>query len=152
MTERKPFLLRIDAGLYTALARWADDETRSLNGQIEALLRRAIEADGRFPASASRQPAEYGHPRLPAPLGRQPRAASREPVPQPQGRGPRRPSTPASRPKVDVRTPRRLPKPASPAPQPAVPQPAVPQPAVPQPAAVRPAQRIPADSWDAMED
>lgn len=148
MTERKPFLLRIDAGLYTALARWADDETRSLNGQIEALLRRAVEADGRFPA-------EDGHPRrLPAPLGRQPRPASREPVPQPHGRGPvpRRPSTPASRPKVDVRTPRRLPKPASPAPQPAVPQPAVPQPAVPQPVAVRPAQRIPADSWDAMED
>ena len=95
MTERKPFLLRIDAGLYAALARWADDETRSLNGQIEALLHRAAEADGRFPASASRRPAEHGHPR-------QPRAASQEPGRQPHGRGrvPRRPSTPASRPKA----------------------------------------------------
>ena len=38
MSERKPFLLRIDSDLYTALARWADDELRSLNGQIEFLL------------------------------------------------------------------------------------------------------------------
>jgi hypothetical protein len=42
VAERKPFLLRIDADLYAALARWADDEMRSLNGQIEFLLRRAL--------------------------------------------------------------------------------------------------------------
>ncbi len=47
MAERKPFLLRIDADLYAALARWADDELRSLNGQIEFLLRRALVGAGR---------------------------------------------------------------------------------------------------------
>ena len=48
MAERKPFLLRIDADLYAALARWADDELRSLNGQIEFLLRRALVGAGRM--------------------------------------------------------------------------------------------------------
>ncbi len=38
---RKPFLLRIDAELLDALQRWADEELRSLNGQIEYLLRGA---------------------------------------------------------------------------------------------------------------
>ncbi len=42
MTERKPFLLRIDPAVLEALQRWADDELRSLNGQIEYLLRRAL--------------------------------------------------------------------------------------------------------------
>jgi hypothetical protein len=39
---RKPFLLRIDADLLVALQRWADEELRSLNGQIEYLLRTAL--------------------------------------------------------------------------------------------------------------
>ncbi|MCW5963085.1 MAG: hypothetical protein KIT83_03525 [Bryobacterales bacterium] len=39
---RKSFLLRIDAEVHDALKRWADDELRSLNGQIEFLLRRAL--------------------------------------------------------------------------------------------------------------
>jgi hypothetical protein len=39
---RKPFLLRIDADLLDALQRWADEELRSLNGQIEYLLRAAL--------------------------------------------------------------------------------------------------------------
>src|SRR5437867_1176753 len=38
MAERKAFLLRIDPELYDALSRWAADELRSLNGQIEYLL------------------------------------------------------------------------------------------------------------------
>ena len=47
MAERKAFLLRIDPELYDALARWAADELRSLNGQIEFLLRQATADGGR---------------------------------------------------------------------------------------------------------
>jgi hypothetical protein len=42
MADRKPFLLRIDKSVLDALQRWADDELRSLNGQIEFVLRRAL--------------------------------------------------------------------------------------------------------------
>ena len=42
MAERKPFLLRIDREVMDALQRWADDDMRSLNGQIEFLLRKAL--------------------------------------------------------------------------------------------------------------
>ena len=48
MAERKPFLLRIDPRLLVALERWADDELRSLNGQIEYLLRDALRRGGRL--------------------------------------------------------------------------------------------------------
>ncbi len=48
MTERKPFLLRIDPAVLEALQRWADDELRSLNGQIEFLLRRSLTDSGRY--------------------------------------------------------------------------------------------------------
>jgi hypothetical protein len=47
MAERKPFLLRIDKSVLDALQRWADDDLRSLNGQIEFLLRRVLEQAGR---------------------------------------------------------------------------------------------------------
>jgi len=47
MAERKPFLLRVDPDLLDALARWAADDLRSLNGQIEYLLRRALKEAGR---------------------------------------------------------------------------------------------------------
>ncbi len=50
MAERKAFLLRIDPELYETLARWADDELRSLNGQIEFLLRHATLQSGRASA------------------------------------------------------------------------------------------------------
>ncbi len=49
MAERKAFLLRIDPELYDALQRWASDELRSLNGQIEFVLRRGLTAAGRLP-------------------------------------------------------------------------------------------------------
>ena len=39
---RKPFLLRIDPALLNELERWAQDELRSVNGQIEMLLRQAV--------------------------------------------------------------------------------------------------------------
>jgi hypothetical protein len=47
MAERKPFLLRIDPELLKAVQRWADDDLRSLNGQIEFLLRKALVDSGR---------------------------------------------------------------------------------------------------------
>jgi hypothetical protein len=42
MAERKSFLLRIDGDLWAQLERWAQDELRSVNGQIEYLLRQAV--------------------------------------------------------------------------------------------------------------
>ena len=42
MGERKSFLLRIDEELWTQLERWAQDELRSVNGQIEYILRQAV--------------------------------------------------------------------------------------------------------------
>ena len=47
MAERKPFLLRVDREVLDAVQRWADDDLRSLNGQIEFLLRRALADAGR---------------------------------------------------------------------------------------------------------
>jgi hypothetical protein len=48
MTERKSFLLRVDPDLLHAVQRWADDDLRSLNGQIEFLLRKALSDSGRL--------------------------------------------------------------------------------------------------------
>jgi hypothetical protein len=48
--ERKPFLLRIDPKVLEAVQRWADDELRSLNGQIEFLLRKVLHDEGRLKA------------------------------------------------------------------------------------------------------
>jgi len=50
MAERKSFLLRVDGQTLDLVRRWADDELRSLNGQIEFLLREALRARGRLPA------------------------------------------------------------------------------------------------------
>jgi hypothetical protein len=47
MPERKPFLLRVDPALLDAVQRWANDDLRSLNAQIEFLLRRALQQAGR---------------------------------------------------------------------------------------------------------
>ena len=47
MSAEKRFLLRLDPRVYRALRRWADDELRSVNGQIEFLLRRALRDAGR---------------------------------------------------------------------------------------------------------
>jgi hypothetical protein len=43
MADRKPFLLRIDPALWAELEAWAQDELRSVNGQIEYLLRQALQ-------------------------------------------------------------------------------------------------------------
>jgi hypothetical protein len=49
VAERKPFLVRLDPKTYAALERWSSDELRSLNAQIEYLLRRALQQAGRLP-------------------------------------------------------------------------------------------------------
>jgi hypothetical protein len=54
MSERKSVLLRLDPAVHDALARWAADEMRSTNAQIEFLLRRALGEAGRMPGHASR--------------------------------------------------------------------------------------------------
>ncbi|MGH3156609.1 MAG: hypothetical protein ACRDNF_08565 [Streptosporangiaceae bacterium] len=48
-TERKTILLRLDPAVHDALARWAADELRSTNGQIEFVLRRALADARRLP-------------------------------------------------------------------------------------------------------
>jgi hypothetical protein len=48
MADRKPFLLRIDPTVLEAVQRWANDDLRSLNAQIEFLLRRAAQQSGRL--------------------------------------------------------------------------------------------------------
>ena len=53
MAERKPFLIRVDRDILDAVQRWANDDLRSLNAQIEFLLRRALQAEGRASPSAS---------------------------------------------------------------------------------------------------
>ncbi|WP_435809071.1 hypothetical protein, partial [Streptomyces somaliensis] len=64
--ERKQVLLRLDPAVYEALARWASDELRSANSQIEFLLRRALDEAGRLPSA-------------PAPLPRRGRPPRRQP-------------------------------------------------------------------------
>ena len=48
MAERKPFLLRMDPEVYVALQRWAAADLRSLNAQIEFVLRRALAEESRL--------------------------------------------------------------------------------------------------------
>ena len=52
MAQRKAFLLRLDPATHEALQRWADADLRSLNAQIEFLLRRALRDAGRLEAPA----------------------------------------------------------------------------------------------------
>jgi hypothetical protein len=68
VTERKNVLLRLDPAVHDALARWASDELRSTNAQIEFLLRRALAESGRLPdrVRAMRKP---GRPPRDAPPG-----------------------------------------------------------------------------------
>ena len=49
---KKAFALRIDEKMLSALQRWADDEFRSINGQIEYLLHDTLKKAGRLPAAA----------------------------------------------------------------------------------------------------
>ncbi|MFI6082732.1 hypothetical protein ACIBBB_17450 [Streptomyces sp. NPDC051217] len=69
MTERKQVLLRLDPAVYDALARWASDELRSANAQIEFLLRRALAEGGRLPGNAKPIPRRGRPPKVPEPPG-----------------------------------------------------------------------------------
>ncbi len=53
-TERKKILLRLDPVVHDALARWAADDLRSTNAQIEYLLRRALADAGRLPGNVGK--------------------------------------------------------------------------------------------------
>lgn len=61
--ERKSVLLRLDPAVHEALARWAADDLRSLNAQIEILLRQALGQAGRSPAAAGPLPRRGRPPR-----------------------------------------------------------------------------------------
>lgn len=56
MADRKSVLLRLDPAVHDALSRWANDELRSTNAQIEFLLRRALADAGRLPGEAKKMP------------------------------------------------------------------------------------------------
>ncbi len=65
MAERKPFLLRIDPKLWDELERWAAEELRSVNGQIEYLLRQAVakrKGEGHDPAGGPASNKSHSHP------------------------------------------------------------------------------------------
>ncbi|MDQ3370390.1 MAG: hypothetical protein M3680_33640 [Myxococcota bacterium] len=59
MSERKPFLLRIDPAVHDALQKWAADDLRSLNAQIEFVLREALARAGRIPLERDRKKHPY---------------------------------------------------------------------------------------------
>ena len=63
MVERKHVLIRIDPQVHDALARWAGDELRSTNAQIELLLRSALKDAGRLPRDVARIPRRGRPPR-----------------------------------------------------------------------------------------
>ena len=58
MGDRKPFLLRIDKDVLDAVQRWADDDLRSLNGQIEFLLRKVLRDSKRLQVDDGKRPEE----------------------------------------------------------------------------------------------
>jgi hypothetical protein len=62
VSDRKPFLLRIDREVMDALQRWADDDLRSLNGQIEFLLRKALKEAKRIGEDEERRSRRRGRP------------------------------------------------------------------------------------------
>ncbi|UNZ17548.1 hypothetical protein HC362_11245 [Streptomyces sp. 891-h] len=61
--QRKQVLLRLDPAMHDALARWAADELRSTNAQIDYLLRRALKEAGRLPKEARAHPRRGRPPR-----------------------------------------------------------------------------------------
>ena len=56
MAEKKAYPLRINAEILSAAQRWADDELRSLNAQIEYVLRDALRKAGRLPGPGAAKP------------------------------------------------------------------------------------------------
>jgi hypothetical protein len=62
MVNRRQVLLRLDPAVHDALIRWANDEFRSINAQVELLVRRALSDAGRMPKEAAPMP-KRGRPR-----------------------------------------------------------------------------------------
>jgi hypothetical protein len=62
VSDRRPVLLRLDPAVHDALTRWANDELRSVNAQVEMVLRRALAEAGRMPKKAAPLP-KRGRPR-----------------------------------------------------------------------------------------
>jgi len=60
VAQRKPFLLRLDPAILDALSKWAEDDLRSVNGQIDFLLRRLLKEAGRLPKAKPPNPPEAG--------------------------------------------------------------------------------------------
>jgi hypothetical protein len=58
VAERKAFLIRVDRALLDAVQRWANDDLRSLNAQIELLLREALKRAGRLPKGSGDEEGE----------------------------------------------------------------------------------------------
>jgi hypothetical protein len=56
MAQRVPFLLRLDPEVMAALRAWANADLRSLNAQVEFLLRRSLREAGRLPSGGSSAP------------------------------------------------------------------------------------------------
>ena len=67
VAERKQILLRLDPAVHDALARWAADELRSTNAQIEYLLRKALADAGRLPGGVGRMRGPGRPPATPDP-------------------------------------------------------------------------------------
>ncbi len=80
-TERKNILLRLDPAVHDALSRWAGDELRSTNAQIEFLLRKALADAGRLPRDAGRIPRRGRPPKQPGGNGSE-AATAPEPAPE----------------------------------------------------------------------
>jgi hypothetical protein len=57
MAERVPFLLRLDPEVMAGLRKWANDDLRSLNAEVEFLLRRSLREAGRLTSGESSAPA-----------------------------------------------------------------------------------------------
>jgi hypothetical protein len=68
VSERRQVLLRIDPAVHDALMRWANDDLRSVNAQIEVLLRQALSDAGRLPKQVAPLP-KRGRPRAASPPG-----------------------------------------------------------------------------------
>lgn len=59
MSKRDAFLMRVDPEVLKAVRRWADDDLRSINAQIEFLLRKALRDTGRLPGGVgAKKPAQ----------------------------------------------------------------------------------------------
>jgi hypothetical protein len=56
MAQKKAIPLRISEDIWKAMRRWSDDELRSLNAQIEYVLREALHRSGRLPGKGQRRP------------------------------------------------------------------------------------------------